>query len=104
MAQISWQVKKRSGEVQVYVKEKIAKSIFRAQEDISKQDLEQAKSVGKLVAVELEDRFNREKIIGSDEIGDIVERVLIDQKLYDIARAFIIARERQRQEAKAEKE
>jgi len=40
--------------------------------------------------------------LGSDEIGDVVERVLIDNKLYDIARAFIIARERQRQESKAE--
>ncbi|MCG2692038.1 adenosylcobalamin-dependent ribonucleoside-diphosphate reductase, partial [Microgenomates group bacterium] len=62
-----------------------------------------ADKIGKLVIEELKPKFEREKILGTDEIGDVVERVLIDQKLYDIARAFIIARERQRQEAKAEK-
>lgn len=77
-------------------------SIFRAQENINKQDLEQAQVIGKTVIGDLKKKFETEKILGSDEIGDVVERVLIDEKLYDIARAFIISRERQRQEHKAE--
>ncbi|MEA3355596.1 MAG: adenosylcobalamin-dependent ribonucleoside-diphosphate reductase [Patescibacteria group bacterium] len=101
--QINWQIKKRSGELQVYSKEKVIRSIYRAQENIDKQDWDQAKSIGKLVIDELEDKFKKEKILGSDEVGDVLERVLIDNKLYDIARAFIIAREKQRQEEKAEK-
>lgn len=103
MRQISWQVKKRSGELQVYNEEKISHSVFRAQENINREDLELAGEIGKKVASELNPRFEKEKILGSDEIGDVVERVLIDEQLYDIARAFIIAREKQRQEAKAEK-
>ena len=103
MAQISWQVKKRSGELQVYAAEKIAKSIYRAQKNIGKEDWLEAKKISKLMVKELEGRFRREKILGTDEIGDVVERVLIDNKLYDIVRAYIIAREKQRQEAKAEK-
>jgi len=103
MAHITWQVKKRSGELQVYDQQKIGRSVYRAQENINKEDWQQAEMIGKLVVKELAERFNREKILGSDEIGDVVERVLIDQKLYDIARAFIIAREKQREQAKAEK-
>lgn len=99
----NFQVKKRSGEVQVYQEGKISHSIFRAQQNINKEDKVLADKIGKLVAEELKPQLEREKILGSDEIGDVVERVLIDQQLYDIARAFIIARERQRQEAKAEK-
>ena len=98
----SWQIKKRSGEIQVYSEGKIAHSIFRAQENIHKEDKDQADQIAKKVIAELNKRFASEKILGSDEIGDVVERVLIDNKLYDIARAFIIARERQRQESKAE--
>ena len=103
MIKVNWQVKKRSGELQVYNEEKISRSIYRAQENINKENWDQAREVAKLVIKELEPRFEKDKILGSDEIGDVLERVLIDQKLYDIARAFIIAREKQRQEAKAEK-
>jgi ribonucleoside-diphosphate reductase alpha chain len=102
MNALNWQVKKRSGEVQVYSEDKVIHSIFRAQENIHKEDLAQAKMIGTKVIAELKKRFEAEKILGSDEIGDVVERVLIDEKFYDIARAFIIARERQRQEHKAE--
>lgn len=102
MNALNWQVKKRSGELQVYSEDKISHSIFRAQENINKQDIDQAKLIGKTVIAELKKRFEEEKILGSDEIGDVVERILIDEKLYDIARAFIIAREKQRQEHKAE--
>ncbi|MDZ7586315.1 MAG: adenosylcobalamin-dependent ribonucleoside-diphosphate reductase [Patescibacteria group bacterium] len=103
MADYNFQVKKRSGEVQVYSEGKVAHSIFRAQQNINKEDKILADKIGKVVAEELKLKFAREKILGTDEIGDVVERVLIDQQLYDIARAFIIAREKQRQEAKAEK-
>jgi len=102
MVNITWQVKKRSSDLQVYNEEKIVHSIFRAQENIDVEDLKLAKKIGRLVVKELKARFEKEKILGSDEIGDVVERVLIDEQLYDIARAYIIAREKQRQEAKAE--
>src|SRR3989344_7019271 len=102
MNALNFQVKKRSGEIQVYSEAKVIHSIFRAQENINQPDLDQAKLIGKTIIAELKKRFEAEKILGSDEIGDVVERVLIDEKLYDIARAFIIARERQRQEHKAE--
>jgi ribonucleoside-diphosphate reductase alpha chain len=103
MAEVGWQVRKRSGALQVYAAEKIAKSIYLAQGNIGRENWPQAQQVAKLVIAELESRFAQEKILGTDEIGDCVERVLIDEKLYDIARAYIIAREKQRQEMKAEK-
>lgn len=103
MTEFNWQVKKRNGEIQIYGSGKISHSIFRAQQNINKEDKVLADKIGQLAVQELKPRFEREKILGTDEIGDCVERILIDEKLYTIARAFIIARERQRQEAKAEK-
>lgn len=102
MMDISWQVKKRSGEIQVYHEGKIWHSVFRAQENINKENKKQAQKIGRLVERELKSRFFKEKILGTEEIGDVVERILIDEKLYDVTRAYIIAREKQRQEAKAE--
>ena len=97
------QVKKRSGELQLYSAEKIARSICQAQDNIGKKNWRRARQVAGLVTKELEERLAKEKILGTDEIGDCVERVLIDQKDYDVARAYIISREKQRQALKAEK-
>ncbi|MFH0942554.1 MAG: adenosylcobalamin-dependent ribonucleoside-diphosphate reductase [Candidatus Beckwithbacteria bacterium] len=96
-------MKKRSGEVQVYELRKVSHSIFRAQQNINQENQTEADRIGRLADKELKPKFEKEKILGTDEIGDVVERILIDEQLYQIARAYIIAREKQRQEAKAEK-
>jgi ribonucleoside-diphosphate reductase alpha chain len=99
-----WQVRKRSGEVEDFDPKKITNSIVMAQSNVGIVDSQQAKRVGKLVVSDLQKRLASERLIGTDQIGDTVERLLIDEALYDIARAYIIARERQRQEQRAEKQ
>lgn len=99
-----WQVRKRSGETQAFEAGKITQSVARAQSNVNITDAEQAKRVGALVVADLQKRLASERVIGTDQIGDTVERILIDESLYIIARAYIIARERQRQETRAEKQ
>lgn len=99
-----WQVRKRSGAVEDFDPGKITNSIVMAQSNVGISNVRQAKRVGKLVVADLQKRLAAERLIGTDQIGDAVERILIDQALYEIARAYIISRERQRQEQKAEKQ
>mgnify|MGYP000871810083 CR=1 FL=1 len=96
-----WQVSKRSGDLQPFSQEKILFSIVRAQENISKVDKDLAKRVTELVYKDLKNKYGKETVIGTNDIGDTVERILIDESLYQIAKAYIIAREKQRQEARA---
>ncbi|OGY18216.1 MAG: ribonucleoside-diphosphate reductase, adenosylcobalamin-dependent [Candidatus Chisholmbacteria bacterium RIFCSPLOWO2_01_FULL_50_28] len=99
-----WQVRKRSGEPEDFDPAKITRSIVMAQSNVGVTDAETAKRIAKMAVSDLSDRLASERVIGTDEIGDTVERILIDESLYVIARAYIIARERRRQERKAEKQ
>ena len=96
-----WQVTKRSGDLEPFSKQKILSSVISAQENIDAVDQGLAKEVAKLVSRDLKKNLRKEKIISTSDIGDTVERILIEEKLYDIAKAYIIARERQRQERRA---
>jgi ribonucleoside-diphosphate reductase alpha chain len=96
-----WQVTKRSGNLQPFQKKKILASIIRAQENIDRVDETIAKAVTRLAYRDLKRNLGKERIISSLDIGDTVERILIEESYYDIAKAFILARERQRQERRA---
>jgi len=98
-----WQVIKRSKSTQNYSKDKIFHSIIRAQENISSVDEQMAHRIADLVDHDLNFRLKKEAVIGTDDIGDTVERILLEENLFHIAKAYIIARERQRQEARASK-
>jgi len=98
-----WQVIKRSKSTQAYQKEKVVRSIIRAQENINTIDEILATKIADLVDTDLNNRLNKEAVIGTDDIGDTVERILLEENLFHIAKAYIIARERQRQEARASK-
>lgn len=96
-----WQVTKRSEDLETFSKKKILRSIISAQDNIGRVDQLLAKEVMRRVHRDLKNHYRRERIISTSDIGDTVERILIDQSLYDIAKAYIIARERQRQERRA---
>ena len=96
-----WQVTKRSGDLQGFVRKKIFFSIISAQENINAVNEELAKIITRLVYRDLKKKYGKEPVISTSDIGDTVERVLIEESYYDIAKAYIIARERQRQERRA---
>ncbi len=98
-----WQVIKRSKSTQAYQKDKIYRSILRAQENINALDEQIAIRIADLADADLNNRLHKEAVIGTDDIGDTVERILLEENLFHIAKAYIIARERQRQEARASK-
>jgi ribonucleoside-diphosphate reductase alpha chain len=96
-----WQVSKRSNTLQPFSKDKILNSIIRAQENINAVDRDIAWQVSKRILEDLDKNFKSETVIGTTDIGDTVERILLEEKQYEVAKAYIIARERQRQEARA---
>jgi len=98
-----WQVIKRSKSTQPYQTDKVFRSIIRAQENINSIDEELAHRIAELVDMDLHKRLDKEAVIGTDDIGDTVERILLEENLFHVAKAYIIARERQRQEARASK-
>ncbi len=96
-----WQVSKRNNELQAFSRKKITQSIQKAQENINMLDEDLAKEISLWVYRELKDKFSKESIISSVDIGDTVERILIEESNYDTAKAYIISREKQRQERRA---
>jgi ribonucleoside-diphosphate reductase alpha chain len=96
-----WQISKRSKTLQSFDKKKVYHSIIRAQDNINTIDEKIAKKIADLVFKDLKTKFSQEAVIGTDDVGDSVERILLEENLFDIAKAYIIARERQRQEARA---
>ena len=91
-------VVKRSGEIAEYDRSKIQKAIEKAIEAVEKQkDPNRASKLTDLVEEKLRIRLagNRAHSIPAiEEIQDIVETVLIEQKEVDVAKAYILYRAR----------
>jgi ribonucleoside-diphosphate reductase alpha chain len=96
-----WQVSKRSHELESFSRKKILYSIVSAQQNIGQVDKEMAKKVSLIVYRDLKKNYSKESLISTRDIGDTVERILIEESHYDVAKAYIISREKQRQERRA---
>jgi ribonucleoside-diphosphate reductase alpha chain len=88
---------KRSEKIQTLDVEKIADSIFLAAQDVGGTDNKLAVKLAKEVVERIEKHYGRIKKVTSAEIGDMVERVLLEQSHYKTAKAYIINREKKRQ-------
>ena len=91
------QVLKRSEREELLTVEKIAESIFLAAQDVGGTDDKLARKLAGIVVDRLEKHYGRIKKIASAEIGDMVERVLLENAHYKTAKAYIINREKKRQ-------
>lgn len=88
---------KRNDKEQLLDPEKIADSIFLAAQDVGGTDDKLAKKLAKEVIDRIDKHYGRIKKVTSAEIGDMVERVLLEQTHYKTAKAYILNREKKRQ-------
>lgn len=88
---------KRSDKEQTLDILKIADSIFLAAQDVGGTDDKLAQKLAKEVVARLEKHYGRIKKVTSAEIGDMVERVLLEATHYKTAKAYILNREKKRQ-------
>lgn len=89
-------VLKRSEKVEKLDVSKIADSIFLAAQDVGGTDRELAKKLAKQIVSKLRKQYKRISRVSSAEIGDTVERVLLENSHYKTAKAYILNREKKR--------
>ncbi len=87
-------IKKRDGSVVDFVQDKITKAVFKAMEASGVADRVAAKTVSDISTFMLEDKFGGYTIPAVEQIQDIVEMVLMKQGYHEVAKAYILYRER----------
>ncbi|MFH0779485.1 MAG: anaerobic ribonucleoside-triphosphate reductase [Parcubacteria group bacterium] len=87
------QIKKRDGKIVDFEADKIALAIFKAMRAVSEPDKEKADELADQVIEILNKKFQERSIPCVEEIQDIVETVLLDNKLLKVGKAFIIYRD-----------
>ncbi|MBP9702687.1 adenosylcobalamin-dependent ribonucleoside-diphosphate reductase [Candidatus Woesebacteria bacterium] len=90
-------VLKRNEREQALELPKIADSIFLAAQDAGGTDRSLAAQLGAEVLERLKKQYGRLTQVTSAEIGDMVERVLLEKSHYKTAKAYILNREKKRQ-------
>ncbi len=87
-------IKKRDGVVTDFVKDKITNAIFKAMKSHGIDEKREAENVSNIVTYILEDKFGSLTIPSVEQIQDIVEMVLMKQGYHDVAKSYILYRER----------
>ena len=90
-------VLKRNEKVQELDLEKVTDSIFLAAQDVGGTDKKLAQMIAQEVIDRLKKQYGRIKSVSSAEIGDMVERILLEKTHYKTAKAYILNREKKRQ-------
>ena len=89
-------VKKRSGDLQKFDKDKIKKAVFKAITAAGEGDGVCSKKIADKVEELLNRRFKKNEIPSVEQIQDIVEEALILENLVETAKAYILYREQRR--------
>jgi ribonucleoside-diphosphate reductase beta chain len=84
-------VTKRSGEKELFELEKLQNAILHAMESVGKVDNEAAEKVARSSEQSLF-KYEYQKLVSVDEIGDIVENRLMDSGFNDVAKEYILYR------------
>lgn len=90
-------VLKRNEREQELAREKISDSIFLAAQDVGGTDRKLAQKIAGEVIERITKQYGRMKTVPSAEIGDMVERILLEKTHYKTAKAYILNREKKRQ-------
>ncbi len=86
-------VKKRSGTIVPFNKERIANAIYRAAVAVGGRDKEKAEELSEQVVQLLNDKFNENEIPSIEDVQDIAEKVLIENGHAKVSKEFILYRE-----------
>lgn len=96
-------VLKRNDREVVLEEQKIADSIFLAAQDVGGTDQKLASKLADEILKRITKQYGRIKRVTTAEIGDMVERVLLERAHYKTAKAYILNREKKRQEEAAKR-
>jgi ribonucleoside-triphosphate reductase len=87
-------IKKRDGSIVDFTQDKITNAIFKAMRSQGVDDFAQAKTASDIVTFVLEDKFGGYTIPSVEQIQDIVEFVLMKRGCLEVAKSYILYRER----------
>jgi ribonucleoside-triphosphate reductase len=96
-------IKKRDGLIADFVQDKITQAVFKAMESNGMADEQSAQKISDIVTYVLEDKFAGYTIPSVEQIQDIVEMVLMNQGYHEIAKSYILYRERHKDIREARK-
>lgn len=98
------QIRKRQGELEVYNNKKIADAIFAGMKEVKNGNKENAAYVAlkveKVLLKKTKSSKETEYIPTVEEIQDIVEKALMETGFHEVAKAYILYREKKRLERK----
>jgi len=96
MGKIS-KVRKRDGSIEQFQPEKIEIAVGKAIASVNRKDGKLSKKLGQQVVKEIEKHFAAKVIPSVEDIQDIVEEVLIKNRLADVAKSFILYRQQHKE-------
>ena len=96
-------IKKRDGNITDFVQDKITNAVYKAMESHGLTDNGAATTVSDIVTFMLEEKFGGYTIPSVEQIQDIVEMVLMKRGYHDIAKSYILFRERHKEIREAKK-
>jgi len=97
MPEIITQIRKRSGAIVAFDQSKITSAVKHAQEAVSEANDELAEELSAKIVINIAKHFHKNTIPAVEEVQDIVEATLIENKQVDLAKAYIIYRDQHRQ-------
>ncbi|OGF26254.1 ribonucleoside triphosphate reductase [Candidatus Falkowbacteria bacterium RIFOXYB2_FULL_47_14] len=86
-------IRKRDGKIADFNRDKVTTAIYRCLEAVGKQNRETADKYCREVVFKLNEKFNARTIPAVEEVQDLVEEVLIDNREIKAAKAFILFRD-----------
>ncbi|MBM3293734.1 MAG: ribonucleoside triphosphate reductase [Candidatus Aminicenantes bacterium] len=87
-------IKKRDGTIVDFAQDKITNAVVKAMCSQGLGDASQAKTVSDIVTFVLEEKFSGYTVPSVEQIQDIVELVLMKRGYHDVAKSYILYRER----------
>ncbi len=87
-------IKKRDGQIVDFIQDKITNAIYKAMQSQGINDWMAAQHCSDIVVFVLEEKFGGYTIPSVEQIQDIVEMVLMKQGYHEVAKAYILYREK----------
>jgi ribonucleoside-triphosphate reductase len=97
MPQLITKIRKRSGKIVDFKKDKIIKAIDSAARSVGTNDKSLVNEISKEIFSKLNNKFHKNSIPAVEEVQDLVEEVLIKKNKINIAKAYILYRDQHRQ-------
>jgi len=87
------QIRKRDDRIVDFDQEKITSAVFNSMQAVNEGSQELAERISDQIVQFLNERFHERSIPAVEEIQDIVEEILMSNKMFKVARAYIIYRD-----------